>query len=336
MLGGIKRFIKSKLLTDSHPFLMSLYHKRQLRIMSSALSEYDAHSRMSYAEIESAVGSQYRKMFGRTLNWDNPQTYNEKIHVSKVYMPDPIKTRLADKVAVREWITERIGSEYLIPLLGVYDSFDEIDFDALPDSFVIKCNHDSGSYTIVKDKSKIDRDFLRRKYELLMRRNFAWMGWEMHYRDIPHKIVIEKYIDNAAVNDYRFYCFDGKPYYCAVDFYDSSHKRSARNIYGMSWDIQPFIFQYPNYTGKAPCPDNFGELKDIAQKLAEGFPQVRVDLYSAESKVFFGEMTFTHANGFQKFTPDEWDYKLGELWPFDNTIRAKVRAKFTRPADYHP
>lgn len=331
MLGGIKKFIKSNLLTDSHPFLMSLWQKRQTRRM---LKEQEVHSRMSYAEIESEIGRQYRKMFRRTLSWENPQTYNEKIHVSKVYMPDPIKTRLADKYLVREWITERIGSEYLIPLLGVYDSFDEIDFDALPDSFVIKCSHDSGSVTLVKDKSKINRDFLRRKYELLMRRNFAWMGWEMHYRDIPPKIMIEKYMGNA-INDYKFLCFNGRPYYCWVDF--DRYTNHKRNIYSLDWELQPFNqYYYGNYEGSVKCPDEFAEMKSIADVLCKGFGHVRVDLYVVEGRIYFGEMTFTNGNGFEEIIPDEWSYKLGELWPFDNTVRVKVLAEYSRPADYHP
>ena len=324
MLRGLKKFISKKLLTPEHPFFWALQTRR-------LLAKMERHSRMSYAEIEAEIGRQYQQMFGRKLDWDNPKTYNEKIHVSKVYMPSPLKTRLADKYLVRQWITEKIGSEYLIPLLGVYDSFDEIDFDSLPNQFVIKCTHDSGSYTLVKDKNKINKDVLRRKYNAFMRRNYAWAGWEMHYRDITPRIVIDKYIDNAAVNDFRFYCFDGKPCYCAVDFYGSAHQRNARNIYDMNWDIQPFILQYPNYEGSVPCPDNFMELKGIAQNLADGFSQVRVDLYSAGGRVYFGEMTFAHANGFQKLIPDEWDCKLGDLWPFDTTVRAKVLSEHSHP-----
>ncbi|MBR0256584.1 MAG: hypothetical protein IJQ58_02495, partial [Synergistaceae bacterium] len=270
-------------------------------------------------------------MFGRKLNWEHPHTYNENIHVSTVYMPSPLKTKLADKVAVREWVAEKIGGEYLVPLIGVYDSFDDIDFDALPDSFVIKCSHDSGSYTLVRDKRKLNMALMRRKYDLHMSHNFAWMGFELHYRDIPHKIVVEQYVDNAAVNDYRFYCFDGRPCFCAVDFYGLAHQRNARNIYGMEWNLQPFMLEYPNYMGEAPCPENFGDMKEIACNLAEGFGHVRVDLYSAGEKVYFGEMTFAHAGGFQKLIPDEWDYKLGELWPFDNTARARVLAEHSRP-----
>ena len=318
MLGNIKKFIKQ------YPFFWRLQQRRYDRIC-------EQHSRMSYAEIEAHIGRRYEAMFGRKLNWDNPQTYNEKIHVSKLYMPSPLKTRLADKYLVREWIREKIGGEYLIPLLGVYDSFDEIDFDSLPDRFVIKCNHDSGSYALVKDKSKLNKKLLKLKFDAFMGRNYAWMNFEMNYRDIKPKIVIEQFIDNAAVNDYRFYSFDGRPYYCAVDFYDNAHTRNARNIYGMNWEIQPFILQYPNYAGKTELPSNFDELKEIASKLAEGFDHVRVDLYSAGEKIYFAEMTFAHGNGLQKFTPDEWDYKLGELWPFDNTVRRKILSEHSHP-----
>lgn len=323
--GAVKKFVREKIATKDNPVFLRLWQ-------AAKELQYKHHSRMTYAQIEAAINRNYMDVFGRPLNWENPQTYNEKIQVSKLYMPTPEKTRLADKYAVREWIAGRIGSEYLIPLLGVYDSFDQIDFDALPDSFVIKCNHDSGSVTLVKDKSKIDRTALKSKYDRHMRMNFAWMGWEMHYRDIKPKIVIEKYIDDAAARDYSFFCFGGKPYYCAIDIYDRfTHKRYGRNFYGMKWDLQPFSLGYANYTGSVLCPDNFDELKAVAEKLAEGFPHVRVDLYSAGSKVYFGEMTFSHASGSQKFTPDEWDYKLGALWPFDTSIRSQVRARSSHP-----
>ena len=328
MLDRVKRFIRARFNNERYPAIHAFYKARDERRTQEV---YERHQHMTYAEIEEEISRQYREMFGRAMDWDKPKTYNEKIHVSKVYMPTPEKTRLADKVAVREWITEKIGGQYLIPMLGVYDSFDDIDFDVLPDKFVIKCNHDSGSYTLCHDKRQLDMRDLKRKYDNALAYNFAYMGFEMHYRDIRPKIVIENYIDNAALNDYRFYCFDGKPYYCAIDYYDDTHKRNARNIYGMDWDLQPFLLSYPNYYGEVLRPDNFDAMKGIAAELCKGFGHVRVDLYSAGKNIYFGEMTFTHANGFQKFIPDEWDYRLGELWPFDNTVRRKVLASSTRP-----
>ena len=325
MLEGVKKFLKAHVFTDAHPFFMGLWLDR----MERRFRREAQHSHMTYAEIEAEISRQYEAIFGRKLNWENPQTYNEKINVSKLYMPSPLKTRLADKVAVREWVTEKIGGEYLVPLIGVYDSFDDIDFDALPDSFVIKCSHDSGSVTLVKDKHKLNMALMRRKYDLHMGHNFAWMGFEMHYRDIPHKIIIERYLGDA-INDYKFLCFDGRPCYCWVDF--DRYTNHKRNMYNLDWELQPFNqYHYGNYEEAVKCPESFGAMKRIATKLCEGFGHVRVDLYVVGGRVYFGEMTFANGNGFEEITPDEWGYKLGELWPFDNTARTRVLAEHSRP-----
>ena len=316
MLGNIKKFIKQ------YPFFWRLQQRRYDRIC-------EQHSRMSYAEIEAHIGRRYEAMFGRKLNWDNPQTYNEKIHVSKLYMPSPLKTRLADKYLVREWIREKIGGEYLIPLLGVYDSFDEIDFDSLPDRFVIKCNHDSGSYALVKDKSKLNKKLLKLKFDAFMGRNYAWMNWEMHYKDIKPRIIIEEYIETAT-NNYEFLCFEGKPYFCWIDFDHLTDRR--RNVYNMNWEIMPFnISHCTNYPEYVPCPTEFEVLNDFAVRLSQGFNMVRVDFYLADGKIYFEEMTFSSGNGFSIMSPDEWDYKLGSLWTFDNTGRRKILSERTRP-----
>ena len=316
MMKEFKKFIKQ------YPFFWVLQQKRFDRIC-------EQHSRMSYAEIEAYIGQKYEAMFGRKLNWDNPQTYNEKIHVSKLYMPSPLKTRLADKYLVREWIREKIGDEYLIPLLGVYDSFDEIDFASLPDRFVMKCNHDSGSITLVKDKSKLNKKLMKRKYDTYMGRIFAWMNWEMCYMGIKPKIVIEQYMGDA-INDYKFLCFDSKPYYCWVDF--DRYANHKRNMYNLDWELQPFNqYHYGNYEGTVTRPACFDEMKRIASVLCEGFGHVRVDLYMVDGRIYFGEMTFANGNGFEEITPDEWSLKLGELWPFDNTVREKILSEHSRP-----
>ncbi len=314
MLGGIKNFIKSKLITDSHPLLLSMWKKRFERKL---LWEQEMHSRMTYAELEAEISRRHEAMFGRKLDWDNPRTYNEKIHVSKIYMPTPLKTRLADKVAVREWVAERIGSEYLVPLLGVYASFDDIDFDALPDKFVIKCTHDSKSTTVVKDKSKINTYLLRLKYDLCLSRNWGWNGFEMHYRDIPPKIIIEPYLGDA-INDYKFLCFDGRPCYCWVDF--DRYTNHKRNMYNLDWELQPFNqYHYGNYEGTVNCPENFGEMKRIVAELCKGFEHVRVDLYVVGGRVYFGEMTFTPAAGLNDFYTQEFLNILGDLCELDTS-----------------
>ena len=276
---------------------------------------------MTYSQIENSIGKRYFEFFGRKLDWENPKTYTEKINVSKVYNPTPLKTRLADKILVRDWIREKIGEEYLIPLIGVYDSFDEIDFSKLPEQFVMKCNHDSGSYTICTDKSKLNMKFLKLKYDKHLKRNFAYMGFEMHYREITPKIIIEKYM-GENINDYKFLCFNGKPYFCWVDVDRRTNHR--RNFYDMNWQLQPFSFSYENYSGVIQCPKNFDKMQKLALELSSDFDHTRADFYLVNGNIYFGEMTFTSENGFGVFSPDEWDYKLGELWQFDNSNREKV------------
>ena len=327
MLNEVKKYIEHRFINDEHPLLMGLWYGKPMRKM---LRQQRTHSRMTYAEIEADISKHYRKVFGRPINWDNPQTYNEKLHVSKLYMPSPLKARLTDKYTVREWITEKIGSEYLIPLLGVYDSFDDIDFGALPERFVMKCSHDSGSVTLVKDKSELDMDSLRKKYAFYMTQNFAWMEFEMHYRDIKPRIIVEPYLD-GVINEYKFYCFDGKPYYCFTTF-GSRYIDLTISFYDMDWQLQPFTRpDHTAHTGSAPRPDQYDEMKAIASRLCEGFDHVRVDLYTAGERIYNGEMTFTTACGYGRFSPDEWDYRLGALWPFDNNIRRQVLAHSSHP-----
>ena len=210
----------------------------------------------------------------------------------------------------------------------MYDSFDEIDFDALPDRFVMKCNHDCGSVTLVSDKNKLDMKALKRKYDFYLKRNYAWMGFEMHYRNIKSRIIIEQYMGDS-INDYKFLCFDGRPYYCWVDF--DRYSNHSRIIYNMEWERQPFTFNYPSNLNGIEAPQKFDEMRNIAANLCINFPHVRVDMYFVNEHIYFGEMTFSNANGFGKFTPYEWNYKLGELWPFDNTVRRKIISERTHP-----
>jgi len=276
------------------------------------LYKLKCREKLTVEEIKYSLGAKYFEKFGRELSWDNPKTYTEKINVSKIRENNDNRDVLTDKYLVRNWVSKKIGDKYLVPLYGVYDSFDEIDFDKLPDKFVIKCNHDCGSVTLCKDKSKLDLKKLRYKYnEFYLKRNFAYAGFEMHYKNIKPKIIIEKYMGDD-IRDYKFLCFNGKPYYCWIDVNRFGDHR--RNIYDMNWELQPFIEGYKNSDEKIKCPKKFDEMKEIASKLSKGFDHVRVDLYMIDNNIYFGEMTFTNANGFKKFEPDEWDYKLGSLW----------------------
>lgn len=280
-------------------------------------------SQKNYAEIEKEIGKKYQRINGRTLNWDNPCSYTEKLNYSKLYNTSPERTNLTDKYLVRTWVENKIGNEYLIPLIGVYDSFDDIDFDALPKSFIIKCNHDSGSTTVVKDKTKVNIPRLKEEYEFYLKRNFAFNTYEMHYNEIAAKIIIERLVspsDGGELSDYKFLCFNGKPYYCWVDIDRFQHHR--RNFYDVKWVPQPFKqYHYDNNEYEIAKPDNLEQMVQIVTKLCEGFDHVRVDLYNVDGRIYFGEMTFTNGSGYEEIQPDEWDYKLGELWELDTSRR---------------
>ncbi len=265
--------------------------------------------------MEKDVVRSYKKHTGRRLDFHTPQSYSQKLCVAKLYNATPEKTRLTDKLQVREWVAQKVGEEYLVPMYGGgYDNFAEIDFDALPQSFVMKCNHDSGSTILVEDKKTLDFRRLKRQYDFYMRRNFAYVSYEMHYRDIKPKILIEKNLsgDGHAIRDYKFICFHGRPYYCWVDVDRFGiHKRIT---YDMDWTVQPFVqYTYPQ-AEPGPRPQKFEEMKRIVSILCQGFDQVRVDLYYVQNQIYFGEMTFTDGSGYEAIFPEEWDIVLGELW----------------------
>jgi len=272
-------------------------------------------SKMNDKQRREHISNKYYEVYNKVLNWNDPKTYSEKMNVSKYLNSNNIKTKLTDKYEVREWIKEKVGEEYLIPIIGVYNSFEEINFNELPNQFVIKCSHDSGSVTIVNDKNNIDYKKLANDYNFYMKRNLAFEEFEMHYLDIKPRIIIEKYMGNA-LRDYKFLCFGGKPYFVWVDFdrFDN-HKR---NVYDMNWNLQRWNQRdYGNYEKEVLPPTCFEEMKRIVDVLAKDFDHVRVDLYDIDGKVYFGEMTFTNGSGLEPITPSEYDLKLGELWNLD-------------------
>ena len=258
----------------------------------------------------------YKKTTGETLNLENPQRFNEKIQWLKLYDSTPLKTRLADKYLVRDWVKEKIGEEYLIPLLGVWDNFDEIDFDKLPNQFVLKCNHGCGYNIIVHDKLKFNKEDARRKINNWMNEDFAFRcGLELHYSAIPRKIIAEKYIENSGndLYDYKFWCFDGKVKY--IQFLSERNTNGLKMaFYDKNWEKQDFVYSYPLNSKNIPRPENLEIMVYLAEKLAEGFNHVRVDFYRLEdSKVYFGEMTFTSCSGVCKWIPETMDMEFGQL-----------------------
>lgn len=272
---------------------------------------------LSVTDFKKALEIWYRSKTGCLLNLDNPTTYNEKIQWLKLYDSTPEKTRLADKYLVRDWIAEKIGEEYLVPIIGVYKKFEDIDFDKLPNQFVIKCNHGSGYNIIVKDKSQINIDDVKNKINKWMRENFAYRyGYELHYRDIEPKIIIEKYIENQGTNDlydYKFWCFDGKVYY--IQFLSERNLDGLKMaFYDKKWNKQNFVYDYPLDVKNIEKPDNLNDMIKLAEKLSKGFSHVRVDFYRMNNgKLYFGEMTFSSASGVSKWNDESINKKFGDL-----------------------
>ena len=254
----------------------------------------------------------YLHFMREPLNLDNPRTFNEKIQWLKLYDSTPIKTRLADKYLVRDWVKEKIGEQYLIPLLGVYDKFEDIDFAKLPNQFVIKCNHGSSWNIIVTDKSKLDLNDAKAKLNKWLNSNFAFShGYELHYRDIEPKIIIEKYIEElgTALYDYRFFCCDGKVQQIWVDVF-SGTPQHKRKIYDVNWKELNFTVKWPRLESNIEKPKNLAKMISLAETMAEGFALVRVDFYDVNNRIYFGEMTFTSMSGIGKFSSLQASLKL--------------------------
>lgn len=276
---------------------------------------YYRDSHLMPQEYEQSIINWYNKETGTLLDLNNPQTFNEKIQWIKLHGVTPLMTRLTDKYLVREWIKEQIGEEYLVPLLGVWDSFDEIDIASLPNQFVLKCNHGCGWNEIVKDKAVWNVEEAKKKFDKWIHINYAFVGGlQLQYKDITPKIIAEAYLENKEddLYDYKFWCFHGKVEF--VMFLSERTKMLRMNNYDREWNLLPFTYLYRNTDNPVPRPEKLEEMIALAEKLAIGFPHVRVDFYQLnDGTIQFGEMTFTSANGTCKWSNEDINRRLGEL-----------------------
>ena len=255
----------------------------------------------------------YFQFFHKFCNLKNPQTFSEKLQWLKLYDRKPEYTMMVDKYKVREYIKEKLGEEYLIPLLGVWDDPDEIDFDTLPNQFVLKCNHNSGlGMCICKDKSKLNISRVKAELRKGLAQDYFLTGREWPYKDVPRKIICEKYmVDESGyeLKDYKFFCFNGIP---KIMFIASDRSTSPTfDFYDMDFHHLAIKNGHENSKKTLKKPQNFELMKELAVKLSKGYPQLRVDFYEINGKIYFGELTFFHWSGMVKFEPEEWDDKLG-------------------------
>ncbi len=268
----------------------------------------------------------------RRLNLNNPETFNEKLQWLKLYDRKEIYTTMVDKYAVKDYVAKLIGDEYIIPTIGVWDNPYEIDFDSLPNQFVLKCTHDSGSAIICKDKARLDKDAVRKKLSKSLKRNYYYHSREWPYKDIPRRIIAETYLKDEngdELKDYKVFCFNGSPQIIEVDIDRFSYHK--RNIYSTEWRRLDLEIKYPSDSmHDVPCPDNLDEMLSIASLLSEGIPYLRVDLYNVHGKTYFGEMTFFHGSGIERIEPEEWNYKLGEMIILPNLEISSIRKTIER------
>lgn len=251
---------------------------------------------------------------GYCLDLYNPRTFNEKLQWLKLNNKQPEYTRMVDKHEMKLFVEEKIGGGYTIPTLGIWDSFEEIDFNKLPQQFVLKCAHDSGSIIFVPDKEKFDKETAKKYLNRALAINYFWIGREWPYKNAKSKIIAEPYLCDSSekeLKDYKFFCFHGKVKMIQVDFDRfSDHKR---NIYNTEWEYMPFAIQYPTVPEQIiERPKCLTEMIRIAEILSEGIPHVRIDFYVINSRPLVGEITFFHGDGMEKFIPKEWDMKFGD------------------------
>ncbi len=270
---------------------------------------------------KSIISLRFKKHFGRDIDWDNPKDINEKIQWLKFNTDTSIWTQLADKYEVRNYVKKCIGAKYLVPLYGVWDSPYDIDFSQLPNSFVLKPNHGAGSVLIVKDKSKLD---IPKTINLLsdwLKTDFGIKEVEPHYLGIKRKIIAEGLLDEhsdftSSLVDYKIWCFNGNVFgtWCC---FNRSGFVADTEWHDLDWKFRPewsiFTTHYKNGQGSIPKPPNYDEMLKVASKLSKGFPEVRVDLYNIDGRIYFGEMTFSCAGGYINFYSNDILNKLGDL-----------------------
>ena len=261
---------------------------------------------------------QYYLKIGKILDLKNPKTFNAKLQWLKLYDRKSQYMRMTDKYEVKKYVAGIIGKEYIIPTLGIWNSFDEIDFASLPKRFVLKCTHDSGSASIIFDKEKIEYEKLKEKYLKALNTNHYKIGREWVYKDIKPRIIGEKYIGEANgyegdLVDYKLMCFNGKvrcSFTCTRRFTGGDNLKVT--FYDTNWKKMPFERHYSSEVGEVPKPVCYDEMVEMAERLTKDIIFARIDFYEVDRHPYFGEITLYPGSGFEEFTPFEWDIKLGE------------------------
>ena len=260
----------------------------------------------------------------RILHLNNPRRFNEKLQWLKLHCIHDEYTNLVDKYEVKQIVADKIGQDYIIPTLGVWNRFEEIDFDSLPDSFVLKCTHDSGGLVICTNKNELDKKKARKKIERCLRRKYFYQHREYPYRNVKPRIIAEKYMSDESgwqLKDYKVFCFNGEPRFIEVDY--DRYVGHKLNVYDLDWNFVDFCMTSPNDRSvHIQKPTRLDEMIGLAKVLSKNTEFVRVDFYSINDRLYFGELTFHPGSGLIDFHPDKYDYILGDMLilPINNRI----------------
>lgn len=283
---------------------------------------YELANRMNLLNLlsdKAHVSLKYRLSMGHPLNLKDPQTFTEKLNWLKLYDHDPRYPQIVDKWEVMNFVKERIGEEYCAQKYGVWDHFDQIDFDALPDQFVLKCTHDSGGVAICKNKASFDQDAARQKLERSLKKNYYWLSREWPYKQIRPRILAEEYLEDDACKslpDYKFFCFDGEPRFLFIAT-GRGEGKTCFDFFDADFRWLPVTQHYPNAPVPPKKPQCYDEMLELARKLSAGFKHVRVDFFQVNGRVYFGELTLTHFAGYHRFQPESYDRLFGTYLHLD-------------------
>lgn len=271
------------------------------------------HPYTCYLPDKKILSLWYEKRIGGELNWKNPSTFNEKVNWLKLHDKKKIYTTMADKYASREFISENFGDRYLVPLIGAWDSADDIDFDKLPDKFVMKCNHDCG-ILVCRDKDSLDIEQVKKDFTARLKRDYYRKEREWPYKNIKRKIICEEFMENtdgSELLDYKVFCFNGKAKIIEVN--SGRFKSDVKeDHYDINWNHLDLKFSHYEQSGdRFDKPIFFNEMITIAEKISSNIPFLRVDFNCWNGNLYIGEMTFYHNAGFAKFEDSKWDELLG-------------------------
>ncbi len=257
----------------------------------------------------------FRLRMGYRLNLKKPQTFSEKLQWLKIHNRRLEYTKMVDKVAAKDYVANIIGNEHIIPTIAVYDKVEDIDWSKLPNQFVLKCAHDSGGIVICKDKRTLDISSAKAKLSRGLKQSYYKVNREYPYKNVPKRIICEEYmVDESGyeLKDYKFFCFNGEVKFLKVDFNRFSGHHA--NYFDTKWNLLDFgeLALMPDKNKKLDRPKELDEMIALAKKLSSGIPFLRVDFYDICGKIYFGELTFFPGSGMIHYSPDEWDYRIGE------------------------